>query len=257
LALDELANVAPLPRLASIVSEGGGQGVLTMACLQDLSQARSRWGTSAEGFLSLFPTTVVLPGAEHYTDLLRDSSARHGLSLWRAFGKAFQGVVLIKRGDPQSGIPLLRGGVDDFGAAFAGYRNGSLYGELAAALGRAGQVSEGLATIQEAVDRTERNGEGWIMPELLRVKGELLALHGTGEAADEAESCFRWALNRANEQNASAWELRAATSLARLPRDHDRSADAIARLRQTYDRFTEGFETADLRLARTLLATLS
>jgi type IV secretion system protein VirD4 len=62
LALDELANVAPLPRLASIVSEGGGQGVLTLACLQDLSQARSRWGTSGDGFLSLFPTTVVLPG---------------------------------------------------------------------------------------------------------------------------------------------------------------------------------------------------
>ena len=62
LALDELANVAPLPRLASIVSEGGGQGVLTLACLQDLSQARSRWGASAEGFLSLFPTTVVLAG---------------------------------------------------------------------------------------------------------------------------------------------------------------------------------------------------
>jgi type IV secretion system protein VirD4 len=62
LALDELANVAPLPRLASIVSEGGGQGVLTLACLQDLSQARSRWGASGEGFLSLFPTTVVLPG---------------------------------------------------------------------------------------------------------------------------------------------------------------------------------------------------
>ncbi len=62
LALDELANVAPLPRLASVVSEGGGQGVLTLACLQDLSQARGRWGASAEGFLSLFPTTVVLPG---------------------------------------------------------------------------------------------------------------------------------------------------------------------------------------------------
>jgi type IV secretory pathway TraG/TraD family ATPase VirD4 len=62
LALDELANVAPLPRLAGIVSEGGGQGVLTLACLQDLSQARHRWGASAEGFLSLFSTTVVLPG---------------------------------------------------------------------------------------------------------------------------------------------------------------------------------------------------
>jgi hypothetical protein len=62
LALDELANVAPLPRLASVVSEGGGQGVVTLACLQDLSQARARWGTQADGFLSLFPTTVVLPG---------------------------------------------------------------------------------------------------------------------------------------------------------------------------------------------------
>jgi type IV secretory pathway TraG/TraD family ATPase VirD4 len=62
LALDELANVAPLPRLASVVSEGGGQGVVTLACLQDLSQARSRWGAGADGFLSLFPTTVVLPG---------------------------------------------------------------------------------------------------------------------------------------------------------------------------------------------------
>lgn len=62
LALDELANVAPLPRLPSIVSEGGGQGVLTLACVQDLSQARARWGPIADGFLSLFPTTVVLPG---------------------------------------------------------------------------------------------------------------------------------------------------------------------------------------------------
>jgi type IV secretory pathway TraG/TraD family ATPase VirD4 len=69
LALDELANVAPLPRLGSVVSEGGGQGVLTLACLQDLSQARTRWGTAAEGFLSLFPTTLVLPGIADRTTL--------------------------------------------------------------------------------------------------------------------------------------------------------------------------------------------
>lgn len=69
LALDELANVAPLPRLASVVSEGGGQGVVTLACLQDLSQARSRWGNNADGFLSLFPTTVILPGIADRTTL--------------------------------------------------------------------------------------------------------------------------------------------------------------------------------------------
>lgn len=62
LALDEVANIAPLPDLPAVVSEGGGQGVVTLACLQDLSQARGRWGTAADGFLSLFGTTVVLPG---------------------------------------------------------------------------------------------------------------------------------------------------------------------------------------------------
>jgi type IV secretory pathway TraG/TraD family ATPase VirD4 len=62
LALDEVANIAPIPDLPAMVSEGAGQGVLTLACLQDLSQARGRWGGAAEGFLSLFGTTVVLPG---------------------------------------------------------------------------------------------------------------------------------------------------------------------------------------------------
>jgi type IV secretory pathway TraG/TraD family ATPase VirD4 len=61
LVLDELANIAPLPDLPAMVSEGGGQGLLTLACLQDLSQARVRWGQAADGFLSLFGTKVVLP----------------------------------------------------------------------------------------------------------------------------------------------------------------------------------------------------
>jgi type IV secretory pathway TraG/TraD family ATPase VirD4 len=62
LVLDEVANVAPLPDLPAMVSEGGGQGLLTLACLQDLSQARARWGQAAEGFFSLFGTKVLLPG---------------------------------------------------------------------------------------------------------------------------------------------------------------------------------------------------
>ncbi len=62
LALDEVANIAPLPDLPSMVSEGGGQGLVTLACLQDLSQARHRWPGQADGFPSLFGTTVVLPG---------------------------------------------------------------------------------------------------------------------------------------------------------------------------------------------------
>ena len=62
LAIDEAANIAPIPDLPAMVSEGGGQGLLTLVCLQDLSQARARWGPQADGFVSLFGTTVVLGG---------------------------------------------------------------------------------------------------------------------------------------------------------------------------------------------------
>jgi type IV secretion system protein VirD4 len=64
LALDEVANIAPLHDLGQTVSEGGGQGVITLACLQDLSQARARWGVAAEGWLSLFGSKVMLAGIE-------------------------------------------------------------------------------------------------------------------------------------------------------------------------------------------------
>jgi len=78
-ALDELANIAPIPELPQLVSEGGGQGVLTIGCLQDLSQARARWGPVAEGFMSMFSTTLVLGGiADRSTlALLRDLSGHH------------------------------------------------------------------------------------------------------------------------------------------------------------------------------------
>lgn len=61
-ALDEVANIAPLPSLPALAAEGGGQGLVTLACLQDLSQARARWGAEAEGFFSLFSTKIVFPG---------------------------------------------------------------------------------------------------------------------------------------------------------------------------------------------------
>ena len=62
MAIDEAANIAPIPDLPALVSEGPGQGVLALVCLQDLSQARARWGPEAESFVSLFGHTVVLRG---------------------------------------------------------------------------------------------------------------------------------------------------------------------------------------------------
>ena len=76
LALDEVANIAPIPDLPTMLSEGAGQGLLVMACLQDLSQARGRWGSDADGFLTLFGTTVVFPGIADVGDAPRPQRAR-------------------------------------------------------------------------------------------------------------------------------------------------------------------------------------
>jgi len=110
--------------------------------------------------------------------------------------------------------------------------------------------------VEEAIDRAERTTEGWIMAELLRVKGELLRLDGAPGAADSAEGCFLQALQLARTQDTLSWELRAATSLATLHRARDHSAEAIACLRPTYDRFREGSDTADLIAAKRLLDEL-
>jgi predicted ATPase len=90
----------------------------------------------------------------------------------------------------------------------------------------------------------------------VRVKGELVLLQGAAPQAAAAEDFFRQALDWARRQGALSWELRAATSLARLLRDQDRFAEALALLQPVYDRFTEGFETADLKAAKALLIAL-
>jgi predicted ATPase len=94
-------------------------------------------------------------------------------------------------------------------------------------------------------------------PELLRLKGELFLLQSTPAAAETAEDLFRQALDEARRQKSLPWELRAATSLARLLRYHGRPADAIVCLQPIYGRFTEGFGTADLIAAKQLPDELS
>jgi predicted ATPase len=127
---------------------------------------------------------------------------------------------------------------------------------MAEALGRAGEIAGGLAVAEGAIARSEQNEGRWAFAELLRVKGELLLLQGAPGAAAAAEDHFRQALDWAHGQGALSFELRAATSLARLLRDRGRPTDAIALLQPVYDRFTEGFDTSDLKAAKALLDAL-
>jgi predicted ATPase len=196
-----------------------------------------------------------LAAAERYLEMLLDYTARHSQPRWRASGRNHQGVLAIRRGDVGTGLLLMRETLDAPGAAHSGLTYPMLLGVFAEASGTIGRTSEGLAAVEEGLAHCERHEERWCMAELLRIKGELLLLHRPDGAA-AAEDHFRQALDWADRQGALFWQLRAATSLARLMRGQDRPIEAIAVLRPVYDRFSEGFETADLKGARMLLGHL-
>ena len=191
-----------------------------------------------------------LAAADRYVEMLLDHSTRHVLARWRAFGRCYQGMLVIQRGDLSIGLRLLRAAFAEPGAAGSAPRLFTFV--LAEALGRAGQIAGGRAAIEEAILRSERSEERWVFAELLRIRGELLLLQGGTEAA-AAEDHYQQALDWARRQGALSWELRAATSLARLLRDQNRPTEAIALLAPIYNRFTEGFETDDLKAAKALI----
>jgi predicted ATPase len=149
---------------------------------------------------------------------------------------------------------VIRRGLADYRATGAELFSPYFLALLADAHGRADQAAIGL--LADALDGVERTGVRWIEAELHRLRGELrLALPEPDQS--EAEACFRRALAVAHEQQAKLWELRAATSLARLWRDQRRRNEAHDLLAPIYGWFTEGFDTADLKEARALLDDLS
>jgi len=191
-----------------------------------------------------------LAAAARYTRMLLDYSREHGLTHWSEPTSRLQAILGSKGGDLDA---------QDCGNTPAPTRSPSttstvgLLAERAEAFVRVGRIAEGLAVIESGFGGSE---PGWVAPELLRLRGELLLSRGPQVATKTAEKLFRQALDEAYGQGALAWELRAATSLARLLRDKGSPAEAIACLQPIYNRFTEGFDTADLITAKHLLNKL-
>jgi class 3 adenylate cyclase/tetratricopeptide (TPR) repeat protein len=127
---------------------------------------------------------------------------------------------------------------------------------IAQSQGHFGQYSEALVAIGEALTLIEESGECMFEAEVHRIKGELLVAKNLSGLA-QAEESFRTAIDIAGRQNAKSWELRAATSLARLLRDTNRRDEARTMLAEIYNWFTEGFDTADLKDAKALLEELA
>jgi predicted ATPase len=196
-----------------------------------------------------------LASAERYVSMLLDHSAKLGMAVWQAEGRCFEGALFLKRGRVNPGLQLLRTALGELRETGSVLRYAAFLGVLAEGLAGAGQLAAGRAAVDEALARSESNEERWCVAELLRIKGELVLLENAPDAA-AAEDHFRQALDWARRQRALSWELRAATSLARMWRNQDRSQEARELLAPVYDRFTEGFETADLTAAKALLSDL-
>jgi predicted ATPase len=197
-----------------------------------------------------------LDAAERYGAMLLEHTDRHGPRIWHIWACCFRGLVTAKRGDNAAGVRAVREGLEQAGDARFLPRFLLVFGELAVCLGEAGEATAALTVVAEAIARCEARDERWYLAELLRTKAELLILQG-GPKAAASEDLFGQALNLARGQGALSWELRAATSLARLWRNKQRVADAGELLGEVYQRFTEGFATTDLRASKNLLGQLS
>src|SRR2546421_3145675 len=112
-----------------------------------------------------------------------------------------------------------------------------------------GQLEVRLTVLTEALTLADNTGERWYEAELHRLKGALL-LQQSLDNQVEAESCFHHALEIARTQQAKSFELRAATSLARLWQQQGKREEARQVLAAVYNWFTEGFDTADLQDAK-------
>lgn len=198
-----------------------------------------------------------LAAAERYTMMLLDQTTRDVFDIWHAYGRCFEGELLMKRGDPAAGLPRLRASVDQLRqASFVQYLTAFL-GVLAEGLADAGDFVQASVAIDEAIARCAHSEERWYSPELLRIKGMVILKMGGEDAAVAAEDHFHKSLELARTQEALGWALRTAISFARLKRDQGRVGEAYDLLRPVHGRFKEGHGAGDLRLAKTLLDELS
>jgi len=197
-------------------------------------------------------------------------SNEHGLPHFSSVGTIWRGWALAMQGEYKEGLAQMREGMAQYRAIGSEMARTSYLALLAEALGKAGQPGEGLNILAEALTLLNQTGERFYEAELHRLKGELLLMQAIGEKGRQssdvlrtntagratisaAETCFLRAIDIARQQDAKSWELRAVMSLHRLRQKQGKEKESRQLLREVFDWFTEGFDTADLLEARALL----
>ncbi|MHC4055150.1 ATP-binding protein [Bradyrhizobium sp. 25ACV] len=173
----------------------------------------------------------------------------HGLVPYEAVATGFRAQTMIAHGEVTGGIDLLRSALPRLHADRYELYMSAFAADLSSGLVSLGRLAEGAQVLHETIDRVEQEGGAFDMPELLRLRGELEAQSGN---LDTAEASLVASAELAEQQGALSWRLRTEMSLARL-RERQGVRGPREQLAKTYARFTEGFETADLRDARRML----
>ena len=187
-------------------------------------------------------------------------STDQGFAYVLAMTTSVEGWALAEQGQVEKGIVQLRQGLAACQSSGGDTMRSHYLAQLATAYEKRGQTEEGLSILTEALDFVDKTGEGVFEAELYRLKGELLRQSDDQSLelrATDAEACFRQAIDIARQQEAKSWELRAATSLARLWQSQGKKHEAHDLLTPVYNWFTEGFDTADLKDAKSLLDELT
>jgi predicted ATPase/DNA-binding winged helix-turn-helix (wHTH) protein len=187
---------------------------------------------------------------EKQVERLMAHTAKHFMVPHRNVALGLRGEMMIQHGRFDEGISLLRRAISRLDAdRYRTYTFG-FRATLACGLAAAGDAKEAMGEIGEAIDTADSLGTRFILPDLLRIKGELCASQND---EDPAQSLFDRALAMAGQQAALSWQLRIATSMVRLAGKRGSAATARKLLADTYGRFTEGFATADVQAAKKLL----
>lgn len=179
-----------------------------------------------------------------------------GFAFWIGWGQVLRGWARARQGEADAGIDEIREGI------VAWRKQGSelgchyYYAMLAEACAAADRLDEAMTALDDGQKFSDETGEGYYAPELARLRGEFLLQQDPADTA-AAESNFRQALELAGSQEAKSLELRAAMSLARLRSNAGNAAEARSTLASTFDWFTEGFDTHDLKEAKSMLEKLA
>jgi predicted ATPase len=210
------------------------------------------------GIGRIAPMTGEFSAAENAVATLIELATRVNAPFWITAGQLLRGKLFVQRRAYAEGLAALRDAFEI--CRQTGWRISypEFTGSLALAFAGLGRFDEAYDAVTGAIEGAggRADGQQWYVPELLRIKGEVLFQQGS-ERILAAESCLDQGAAMAREQGALSWELRIALSRCRLRVTQGRGQEGRQEVVSLYDRFTEGFGTADLVAAKQLLDDLA